>query len=386
MNMQSDNTVMRDIVAYRVKYTPHPHAGDKWCVYPTYDYTHCLVDSLENITHSLCSLEFLPRRESYYWLVDALGLYRPLVWEYSRINITNVILSKRKLIQLVNDGYVRGWDDPRMPTISGYRRGGYTSRSINDFCDRVGVTLSNNLIDMNLLEHCCREDLDLISNRAMVVLDPLKVTITNWEEAEVKEVTAQNHPKDASKGSRTVPLTKVLYIERTDFRMEDVKGYKRLALNKEVGLNHIGAAIRCTEAIRDDSGNVTELKTTITWKPEKKQVQGYIHWVAEPSSGQTPLTIEIRLYDRLFMSKDVQSLPKDEWLSDINPNNLKVLTRCFAEPSLRGAKVLDHRQFERTGYFCVDPDTTDEKMVWNRTVSLNEAKWEAKGDGKKEDE
>lgn len=379
MNMQSDNTVMRDMVAYRVKFTPHPHSGDKWVVYPTYDYTHCLVDSLENITHSLCTLEFLPRRESYYWLIDALGLYKPLVWEYSRLNITNVVLSKRKLIKLVNDGIVKGWNDPRMPTISGLRRRGYTSKSINHFCDLVGVTTSNNIIDMNLLEHCLREDLDVIASRVMVVLDPLKVTITNMEGGDIKDaIVAQNHPKDSSRGTRMVPFTKVVYIERSDFRMEDVKGYKRLALNKEVGLNHVGCAIKCNKAHTDAAGNVTELEATVDWHPSKKQVQGYIHWVCEPAPGMEPMSIEVRMYDRLFMSKDPQSLG-DKWMEDVNPNSVKVL-KCFAEPSLRDAHIGEQRQFERTGFFCVDPDTTPEKMVWNRSVTLTEAKWEGKAD------
>lgn len=377
MNMQSDNPCMRDLIAYRIKYTPHPHVGDKWCIYPSYDYTHCIIDSLENITHSLCTLEFLPRRESYYWLLDALELYKPLVWEFSRLNLTNIVLSKRRLIKLVSEGHVRGWDDPRLPTIRGLRRRGYTAKSLNDLCDRAGVTVNNNTLSLGLLEQCCREDLDESANRAMVIIEPLKVTITNWTGEEVKEVTAQNHPKDASKGTHIIPLTKVLYIEKSDFRMEDQKGYKRLAPNKEVGLNHIGCAIKCNEVIKDSNGHPIELKVTVDWTPAKKQVQGYIHWVSEPKSGQEPLRIEVRLYDRLFKSADPGAF-KDDWLNDLNPDSLKIVKNCPADPSIKNAKVGEARQFERVGYFCVDLDTTEDHMVWNRVVHLKEAKWEGK--------
>eukprot|EP01114_Cavostelium_apophysatum_P010828 TRINITY_DN2495_c0_g1_i1.p1 TRINITY_DN2495_c0_g1~~TRINITY_DN2495_c0_g1_i1.p1 ORF type:complete len:814 (-),score=239.51 TRINITY_DN2495_c0_g1_i1:35-2335(-) len=379
-DMKNDNPCMWDLIAYRIKYTPHPHVGDKWCIYPSYDYTHCIIDSLENVTHSLCTLEFLPRRESYYWLLDALNLYKPLVWEFSRLNLSNLVMSKRRLIRLVKDGIVNGWDDPRLPTIRGLKRRGFTAAAMNDLCERVGVTTNNNLTDFDLLEQCCREDLDVTASRVMVVLDPLKVTITNWEGEDVRQVQANNHPKDKSKGTRNIPMTKTLYIDNSDFRLQDVKGYKRLAPGKTVGLNHVGCAIKCDEVVKDADGKPVELKVTVSWTPEKKP-QGYIHWVSEPTPGQRPLEIEARIYDKLFMAHDTSTLSSenDAWMKDINPNSLKII-KGLAESSLKEAKVGESRQFERVGFFCVDPDTTTEKMVWNRVIGLKAAKWEGKDD------
>jgi len=370
MDMQNDNPCMRDLIAYRIKYTPHPHVGDKWCIYPSYDYTHCIIDSLENITHSLCTLEFEVRRQSYYWLLDALEIYKPVVFEYSRLNITNTVLSKRRLIKLVKDGFLRGWDDPRMPTIRGYRRKGFTPESINNFCDRVGVTRNENVININLLEQCCREDLDVKANRAMAILEPLRVTITNWEGA-VKDISVPNHPKDASRGSHTVPLSGVVYIEKSDFRKEDVKGYKRLAPKKAVGLMHASAVITCTDFVTDANGNVTELKATIDFSLKTKPA-GFIHWVAEPAPGKEPLTAEARLYELLFKSEEPAAI--DDWVADLNPNSLVIVPKIYVDPSVKGAKTGTQFQFERVGYFAVDPDTTSEKMVWNRVVSLKESK------------
>jgi len=303
-------------------------------------------------------------------LLDALGIYKPLVWEYSRLNISNTVLSKRKLIKLVTEGILKGWDDPRMPSIRGVRRRGYTADAINNFCDRIGVTRNENLININLLEQCVREDLDVKANRAMAILEPLRVVITNWE-GPVKELTAPNHPKDSSRGSHTVPLSGVVYIEKSDFKEKDVKGYKRLAPNKSVGLLHAGCSIVCTDFTKDSNGNVVELKATIDFAPKEKPA-GFIHWVAEPAPGKEPLAIEVRLYDKLFKSEQPAAL--DNWLEDINPESLVVLSKCYVEPSVKAAPTGKQFQFERNGYFAVDPDTTNARMVWNRVVPLKESK------------
>jgi len=306
-----------------------------------------------------------------------LDMYRPLVWEFSRLKLTGVVISKRRLLKLVTGGYVRGWDDPRMPTIRGLRRRGYTQRALNDLCERAGITTNDTLQDYSLLEHCAREDLDTRA-RAMVIVHPLKVTITNWDKEDVVLVDALNHPKDTTLGTRKIPLTKVLYIDRSDFRMEDMKGYKRLAPQKEVGLNHIGASIKCDEVITDKDNNPIELKATICWKPAKKQVSGFIHWVSEPTPGQEPLKIELRLYDKLFTVDDPDNM-KDTFLDVYNKNSLEIVKGAFAEPSLKDIGTTgEARQFERTGFFCVDPDTNlkERKLIWNKVVGLKEANWE----------
>jgi glutaminyl-tRNA synthetase len=257
-----------------------------------------------------------------------------------------------------------------MPTIRGFRRKGYTPEAINNFCDRIGITRNENVINVNLLEQCCREDLDVKANRAMAVLEPLRVTITNWEGG-VKEISVPNHPKDASRGTHTVPLSGVLYIERSDFREEDIKGYKRLAPKKSVGLMHASAVITCTDYVKDANGNVTELKATIDLSLKSKPA-GFIHWVAEPAPGKEPLAVEVRLYDFLFKSDEPAAI--DDWVADLNPNSLVVVPKAYVDPSVKTAKTGTQFQFERTGYFAVDPDTTSEKMVWNRVVSLKESK------------
>eukprot|EP01117_Protostelium_nocturnum_P012305 TRINITY_DN452_c0_g2_i1.p1 TRINITY_DN452_c0_g2~~TRINITY_DN452_c0_g2_i1.p1 ORF type:complete len:791 (+),score=286.40 TRINITY_DN452_c0_g2_i1:539-2911(+) len=403
MDMKSENPVMRDLIAYRIKKTPHPHVGDKWIIYPSYDYTHCLNDSMEDITHSLCTLEFERRRESYNWLIDVLDLYRPLVWECSRLNVTHVVLSKRKLILLVDKGLVTGWDDPRMPTIRGLRRRGYTPEAINDFCNRVGVTRNENFIEYGLLEQCLREDLDVRCNRVMAVLEPLKVTLTNYTEG-VKKVKIPNNARDPTKGDHEVSFSGTLYIERSDFRTEPLKGYKRLILGQSVGLSHVGYTITAKEVTKDEKGNVTEVKCTVDFKKPEKGA-GFIHWVAESVPGQEPLTAEVRLYEHLFtcpnLAKAVEEAKKGkaeakhadteepvdeeeekekkeddgEWLQFLNPNSL-VTVRAYLDESARGAKVGDRVQFERNGYFAVDTDSTPEKPVWNRIVGLKEANWE----------
>jgi glutaminyl-tRNA synthetase len=281
------------------------------------------------------------------------------------------VLSKRRLIALVRDGHVKGWDDPRLPTIRGMRRRGYTADAINNFCDRIGVTRHENLINLNLLEQCIREDLDVKCNRALVVTEPLKVVITNFEG--VKEFDIPNHHKFPERGTHKVPFSSVIYIEKSDFRLQDVKGYKRLAPNKEVGLQHVGFVLKCTEVIQDKEGNVVELKAVVDTAPKKK-AQGYIHWVAEPQSGKKPDEVELRIYDKLFKSEQPAKIK--EWVNDLNPNSLTVLSSCLADPVLRNAKVGDSFQFERIGFFCKDPDSTPSKSIWNRIVSLKEANWE----------
>eukprot|EP01118_Nematostelium_gracile_P007532 TRINITY_DN2457_c0_g1_i1.p1 TRINITY_DN2457_c0_g1~~TRINITY_DN2457_c0_g1_i1.p1 ORF type:complete len:812 (-),score=231.26 TRINITY_DN2457_c0_g1_i1:35-2194(-) len=386
MDMQSNNFALRDQVAYRIKYAPHPHVGDRWCVYPTYDYTHCIIDSLEDITHSLCTLEFEDRRASYYRLLDDLTMYKPFVFEYSRLNINYVVLSKRKLIKLVDKKYVNGWDDPRMPTIRGFRRRGYTPGGINDFCDRIGVTRSDgNTIDVGLLEQCIREDLDRIDTaRSMAVLHPVRVNITNWTSDMPSSITAHlfPHRKDLNGPTRTVPFNNPLFIDQSDFRTEDIKGYKRLAPGCTVALLHAGFHLTCQSFETDAQGDVSVIHCTLNIKPVDK-ARGYIHWVTNP------VTAQFRLYDRLFKSpsagvptkQEKATLTKEQieqkWINDLNPQSLVVING-FLESSLADAKVGDRFQFERLGYFVKDADSTPSHPVWNRIVGLKEAKWDAK--------
>jgi glutaminyl-tRNA synthetase len=374
-DLTSNNPCLWDHVAYRVKYVPHPHAGDKWCIYPSYDFTHCICDSLENITHSLCSLEFEVRRESYEWVLDALDIYRSPQIEYSRLNITYTVMSKRKLIQLVDEKYVTGWDDPRMLTVNGLRRRGYTPEAINAFCERVGVTRTFNMQDYELLEECCRQDLEVRADRAMVVINPLRVVLTNYPEDRVEERTMPRHPDPAQgRGTIPIPFSRVLYIDRNDFRLEDSPTYFRLAPGKEVRLKN-AYNIRCTEALRDVHGNVVELRAEVDLSNTNKP-KGNIHWVAQPAPGVDPLTIEVRVYDRLFKSRlpeGTKEEPKN-FLDDINPDSLHVIHGAFANAHLKDVKLYDRYQFEREGYFVVDKDTTADKLVWNRIVTLKEDK------------
>eukprot|EP01103_Thecamoeba_quadrilineata_P019927 TRINITY_DN8303_c0_g1_i1.p1 TRINITY_DN8303_c0_g1~~TRINITY_DN8303_c0_g1_i1.p1 ORF type:complete len:833 (-),score=227.45 TRINITY_DN8303_c0_g1_i1:32-2500(-) len=409
-DITSNNPCMWDHVAYRIKYTPHPHVGDAWCIYPSYDYTHCICDSLENITHSMCSLEFGVRRESYDWLLNALDIFRSRQWEYSRMNLTYTVLSKRKLITLVHGNYVNGWDDPRLCTLVGLRRRGFTADAINNFCERIGITRSNNFQEMSLLEECVRQDLDNKSLRAMVVLEPLKVTITNYPADKVEELSMPNHPRFPEKNSHKLFFSRVIYIEKTDFRLEASPTYFRLSPGKEVRL-HYGYTITCTSYVKDENGDVTEL--LCTYDPEsisnhkKKKDQGIIHWVGQPKPGEEPLKVEVRLYDYLFtrkfpegikeIKKQVKSdkaaagteaskpVPKEKakpktefkkknFLDYLNPNSLKVLPDAYADISVKDVPVETPFQFDRLGYFVVDRDTTPEKIVFNRTVSLKEDK------------
>nr|GMD15320.1 glutamine--tRNA ligase [Ipomoea batatas] len=356
------------------QFTPHPHAGDKWCIYPSYDYAHCIVDSLENVTHSLCTLEFEIRRASYYWLLDALGIYKPFVWEYSRLNITNNVMSKRKLNRLVTEKWVDGWDDPRLMTLAGLRRRGVTPTAINDFVRGIGITRSDHsMIRLDRLEYHIREELNKTAPRTMVVLNPLKVVITNLEAGLVMELDAKKWPdaqSDDTSSFYKVPFSKVVYIEHTDFRMKDSKDYYGLAPGKSVLLRY-AFPIKCTEVILgDDKETVVELRAE--YDPSKTvKPKGVLHWVAEPSPGVDPLKVEVRLFEKLFLSENPAEI--DNWLGDINPHSKVVMPNAYAVPLLQNAAVGDKFQFDRLGYFSVDKDSTSKKLVFNRTVTLRDS-------------
>lgn len=373
-DMQSDNFNMYDLIAYRIKFTPHPHAGDKWCVYPSYDYAHCIVDSLENITHSLCTLEFESRRWSYYWLLDALSLYQPYVWEYSRLNITNTVMSKRKLNRLVTENWVDGWDDPRLMTLAGLRRRGVTSTSINAFVRGIGITRSDNsTIRLDRLEYHIREELNKTAPRAMIVLRPLKVVITNLDASVTVDLEARKWPdaqtEDAS-ALYKVPFSKVLYIEQSDFRMVDAKDYYGLAPGKSVLLRY-AFPIKCTQVILDND-NTTILEVRAEYDPSRKtKPKGVLHWVAEPSTGVDPLKVEVRLFEKLFLSENPAELK--DWLADLNPLSKQVIHGAYASSIIKDSAVGDTFQFERLGYFTVDTDSTHDKLVFNRTVTLRDS-------------
>ncbi|CAK7326604.1 unnamed protein product [Dovyalis caffra] len=372
-DMQSDNGNMYDLIAYRIKFTPHPHSGDKWCIYPSYDYAHCIVDSLEDITHSLCTLEFETRRASYYWLLHVLDLYQPYVWEYSRLNVTNTVMSKRKLNFLVTNKHVDGWDDPRLMTLAGLRRRGVTSTAINAFVRGIGITRSDSsTIRLERLEYHIREELNRTAPRAMVVLQPLKVVITNLESGLVMDLDAKKWPDASTEDSSAfykVPFSRVVYIEQSDFRMKDSKDYYGLAPGKSVLLRY-AFPIKCTEAVlADDNETIFEIRAE--YDPSKKtKPKGVIHWVAEPSREVDPLSIEVRLFDKLFNSENPAEL--EDWLADVNLQSKVVISGAYAVPSLRDAAVGDRFQFERLGYFVVDKDSTPERLVFNRTVTLRD--------------
>ncbi|CAL8325305.1 unnamed protein product [Merluccius merluccius] len=358
-----------DPVAYRIKYTPHHRTGDEWCIYPTYDYTHCLCDSIENITHSLCTKEFQARRSSYFWLCNALDVYCPVQWEYGRLNLTYTVVSKRKIIKLVETGVVRDWDDPRLFTLTALRRRGFPAVAINNFCARVGVTVAQVTMEPHLLEACVRDVLNETAPRVMAVLEPLKVTITNHPGDSKSEVQVPNFPADEAKGSHVVPFTNIIFIEQSDFREVMEKGYKRLTPDQPVGLRHAGYVISVQKVIKDAQGKVVELEVSCCVSTEaKEKPKAYIHWVSQP------LKCEVRLYERLFMHKnpeDPSEVPGG-FLSDINPNSMDVIDSALVDRSVTGASALDKFQFERLGYFSVDADSTAEKLVFNRTVTLKE--------------
>jgi glutaminyl-tRNA synthetase len=375
IDMASPNLNMRDPVMYRILHESHHRTGDKWCIYPTYDFTHGQSDSIERITHSICTLEFEDHRPLYDWYLDELEEYHPQQIEFARLNLNYTVMSKRKLLRLVQEGYVRGWDDPRMPTLSGMRRRGYTPEAIRIFCERIGLAKRDSVVDIALLEHCLREDLNKRAPRVMAVLHPIKVIIDNYPEGQVEELEAINNPEDASMGARKVPFSRVLYIERDDFREEPPKGFFRLSSGREVRLRY-AYIIKCVNVVKDEkTGEVVELHCT--YDPETKsgstgaerKVKATLHWV----SAEHAITAEVRLYDLLFTKPDPDDVPEGfNFTKYLNPNSLEVLTTCCLEPSLANAKPKDRYQFERLGYFCVDPDSSKEKLVFNRTVTLRD--------------
>jgi glutaminyl-tRNA synthetase len=372
IDMAHPNLNMRDPVMYRIMRVPHYRTGTQWCIYPTYDWAHGQSDSIEGITHSICTLEFEDHRPLYDWFLDQLGIHHPRQIEFARLNLTYTVMSKRLLLQLVEGGYVRGWDDPRMPTLAGMRRRGYTPEAIHEFVRRVGVSKRESITEIELLEHCVRQDLNKRAPRRMAVLDPLKVVLVNYPDDQVEWLEAINNPEDPSAGTRQVPFSKVLYIERDDFMENPPKDFYRLAPGREVRLRY-AYFIKCVDVIKDSHGNVIELHCTYDpatrggEAPDGRKVKATIHWV----SAQHAIDAEVRLYDRLFTKPDPLDVPEGhDWKENINPNSLIVLTNCKLEPSLADAKVGERFQFERKGYFCVDPDSTEKKLVFNRTVTL----------------
>ena len=379
IDMASPNITMRDPVIYRIAHAVHHRTGDAWCIYPMYDFAHPLSDAIENITHSLCTLEFEDHRPFYDWLLEVLGFdknTRPRQIEFARLNVTNTITSKRKLRQLVEEGHVRGWDDPRMPTISGLRRRGYTPASIRDFCERIGVAKSNSTVDVAMLEHCVREDLNEHAARVMAVLHPLKVVLTNYPEDKSEELLAENHPTRG--GKRYVPFSRELYIEREDFMEEPPKKFFRLRPGGEVRLKH-AYIIKCEEVVKDEKGEITELRCT--YDPESKsggsaanrKVKGTLHWV----SANDAMDAEVRLYDYLLKTDNEETTA--DFIASLNPHSLEVIEGAKVEPSLARTAEGTHYQFLRTGYFVVDKDTRPDRLVFNRVVGLKDSWGKVKG-------
>jgi len=372
IDMASGNLNMRDPTIYRIKHESHHRTGDKWCIYPMYDFTHCLSDSIERITHSICTLEFEDHRPLYDWFLDELGVYHPQQIEFARLNLSYTVMSKRKLLQLVQEGLVSGWDDPRMPTICGLRRRGYTPESIRAFAEKIGVAKRDSVVDVALLEHCIREDLNLRANRVMVVLKPLKVIIDNYPENKVEELEAVNNPEDPNAGTRKLPFSREIYIEQDDFRETAPKKYFRLAPGQEVRLKH-AYIIKCVSVVKDENtGAIKEVHCT--YDPQTKsgesadgrKVKGTLHWV----SAAHAKTAEVRLYDKLFTKADPDE--DGDFKTSLNPHSLEILKSCMVEPGLTQAKPLEHFQFLRHGYFSVDPDSKPGNVIFNRTVSLRD--------------
>ncbi len=374
IDMASPNLNLRDPVMYRILHAEHHRTGDKWCIYPTYDWAHGLEDSVEQITHSICTLEFENHRPLYDWFLAELGVHHPQQIEFARLNLTHTVMSKRRLQQLVQEGLVKGWDDPRMPTICGLRRRGYTPESIRNFCKRIGVNKFNSTVDIVLLEHCLREDLNKTSPRVMAVLRPLKVVIENYPEGQVEELVAVNNPEDASAGTRKVPFSRELYIEQEDFMDEPVKKFYRLAPGREVRLRY-AYFITCRDVVKDDGGQIVELHCTYDPAtrggdaPDGRKVKSTLHWVSAANS----LPAEVRLYDHLFSKENPDDVAEGEdFKSSLNPNSLEILSTCRVEPSLAETKPGQRYQFERLGYFCVDPDSSERKLIFNRTATLRD--------------
>jgi glutaminyl-tRNA synthetase len=375
IDMASPNLNMRDPVMYRILRATHHRTGDKWCIYPMYDYAHGQSDSMEKITHSICTLEFEDHRPLYNWFIEQLGIFPSQQIEFDRLNVTYTLLSKRKLLQLVQEGRVRGWDDPRMPTLSGIRRRGYTPEALRNFCAAIGASKTNGTIELAMLEHFVREDLNRQSLRAMAVLHPLKVMIDNYPEGQSDELQLVNNQEDPSAGTRAVPFSRLLYIEQDDFREDPPKKFFRLSPGREVRLRG-GYFIKCTGVVKDASGTITEVHCTYDPEtrsgnaPDGRKVKATIHWV----SADHAIEAEVRIYENLFVKEDPNEVEGDNtFLSNLNPNSLEALTDCKLEPSLATAKPGDRYQFERLGYFCVDPDTTAERLVFNRTVALRDS-------------
>jgi glutaminyl-tRNA synthetase len=374
IDMAHINMLMRDPVLYRIKHAHHHRTGDKWCIYPMYDFAHGQSDSIENITHSICTLEFVPHRELYDWLIEKLEIFSSHQYEFARRNINYTVTSKRKLLQLVNDNYVTGWDDPRMPSISGLRRRGYTPDSIREFCDRIGIARRENIADVGLLEFCVREHLNRIAQRRMVVFDPVKIVISNWGlgTGNSEILNSENNPEDPEGGVRELPFSNEILIERDDFMEIPSKKYFRLAPGQMVRLKS-AYIIKCEEVVKDGAANITELRCT--YIPESKSghdtsgihVKGTLHWVSVSHA----ITAEIRLYDRLFRVEDPSS-EEGDFKDYINPNSLKVV-KGYAEPAIKNARFNDRFQFLRKGYYCLDKDSSEEGVVFNRTVTLKDA-------------
>jgi glutaminyl-tRNA synthetase len=376
INMASPNMLMRDPTLYRIKKVSHYRTGDMWVVYPMYDFTHCLSDSIEGITHSICTLEFEINRELYDWVLNELEVYHPQQIEFARLNLSHTVLSKRKLILLVEEGYVDGWDDPRMPTISGIRRRGYTPESIRNFCDRIGVAKADSMVDVALLEYCIREDLNKKAPRVMGVLRPLKIIIDNYPEGQVEQLEAINNPEDPDMGTRKLPFSRELYIEQDDFMENPPKKFFRLAPNREVRLRY-AYFITCVDVVKDpQTGKVIELHCTYDPQtrggdaPDGRKVKATLHWV----SAAQAVSAEVRLYDHLFVKENPSEAEDGKDFSDyINPNSLKILKNCLVEPGLSKAEPGSRYQFERLGYFCVDSkDSKPDRLVFNRTVTLRD--------------
>jgi glutaminyl-tRNA synthetase len=377
IDMASPNLNLRDPVMYRILHAAHHRTGERWCIYPTYDFAHGQSDSIEGVTHSICTLEFEDHRPLYDWFLDQLGIHHPQQVEFARLNLSHTVLSKRKLLQLLQQNHVAGWDDPRMPTLAGLRRRGYTAEAIRAFCERIGVAKRNSTVDIAMLEHCLREDLNKRAARAMAVLRPIKVVIENYPTGQVENLEAVNNPEDLSSGTRLVPFSGIVYIEQDDFREEPPKGFFRLSPGREVRLRY-AYIIKCVDLVKDPvTGQVSELRCT--YDPETKsgssqsnrKVKATIHWVSAEHAKEA----EVRLYDHLFSKEDPDDVPDGgDWLTNVNPKSLEVLTECRVEPILADARGGERYQFERLGYFCVDSaDSTERRPVFNRTVTLRDS-------------
>jgi glutaminyl-tRNA synthetase len=374
IDMAASNLNLRDPIMYRILHAEHHRTANKWCIYPMYDWAHGQCDSIEGVTHSICTLEFEDHRPLYDWYVEQLGIYHPQQIEFDRLSLTYTIMSKRKLLKLFQDGHVSGWDDPRMPTISGMRRRGYTPEAIRNFCSRLGVSKTNGITELSMLEYFVRDDLNHRAARVMAVLRPLRLVIDNYPEGQVEQMEGVNNPEDESAGTRTVPFSRVLYIEQDDFREDPPKQYFRLSPGREVRLRY-GYFVTCTGVVKNDNGEVVEIHCTYDPAtrggnaPDGRKVKSTIHWV----SAEHAIGAKVRLYDTLFAKENPDDVSEgQDFTANLNPNSLEVLTGCKLEPSLRGAAPGSGYQFERLGYFCVDNDSTAERPVFNRTVALRD--------------